>query len=310
MSVFFGHEFGTWKSGDGSQRFLIPSNAALSKSNKKLGESALELNGSAYAYTPSNIPETETLDVQAWVYLRRYNPNSGDFSWSQIIGNDGENAFSFRFLVAPDGRLLIDLRDTTGASAGFASNPGIVELNVWQHIRANKSPSQLRLYKNGAMVGSVPRSARIRASATAIRLGMNDRGIWATDGNLQSVRVSTDPCGDDGYIPNSAPFPDEPDAKIYTTAPPSFSSDIYRSGRGVIAGTVKIHGTSDVPAARKVGLFLRRTMERVAITWSDPVTGVYTFSGLQTIEPFFVASLDHTLAFDGVLHDNIMAVAP
>lgn len=94
------------------------------------------------------------------------------------------------------------------------------------------------------------------------------------------------------------------------TPSPAVSRDVLRGGAGVISSTVKIHGTSDVPAARKVGLFLRRTMERVAITWSDPVTGIYTFSDLQTIEPFFIASLDHTLAFDGVLHDNIMAVAP
>ena len=95
-----------------------------------------------------------------------------------------------------------------------------------------------------------------------------------------------------------------PSGRVYA------GSNVYQSGRGIISGTVKIHGTADVPAARRVGLFLRRTMERVAITWSDPVTGIYTFSGLQTVEPFFVASLDYSLTFDGVLHDNIMAVAP
>ena len=89
------------------------------------------------------------------------------------------------------------------------------------------------------------------------------------------------------------------------------SADIYRGGPGRIAGTVKVHGTvTDTPAARRVGLFRRRTMERVAITWSDPVTGAYSFSGLPIEEPYFVCGLDHTLTFDGVLHDNIFAEVP
>lgn len=90
-----------------------------------------------------------------------------------------------------------------------------------------------------------------------------------------------------------------------------FSPDVYRSGPGVIQGTVKVHGVvADTPASRKVGLFLRRTMERVAVTWSDPITGAYSFSSLLLTEPYFVCGLDHTLEFDGVLHDNISAVLP
>lgn len=88
------------------------------------------------------------------------------------------------------------------------------------------------------------------------------------------------------------------------------SPSVFRAGPGRISGTVKVHGAViDTPASRKVGLFLRRTMDRVAITWSDPVTGVYVFTGLPTVEPYFVCGLDHTLAFDGVLHDNIYAEA-
>ena len=89
------------------------------------------------------------------------------------------------------------------------------------------------------------------------------------------------------------------------------SADIFASGPGRISGTVKVHGAvTDTPAARKVGLFRRRTLERVAITWSDPVTGAYAFSGLSIEEPYFVCGLDHTLTFDGVLHDNIFAEVP
>lgn len=84
----------------------------------------------------------------------------------------------------------------------------------------------------------------------------------------------------------------------------------FCTGPGMITSTVKVRGTSDVPAQRQVGLYSCRSRQLVQATWSDPVTGVYAFSGVATDEPFFVVSWDHTGVFDAVVHDRIFASLP
>lgn len=77
----------------------------------------------------------------------------------------------------------------------------------------------------------------------------------------------------------------------------------YRSGAGRITGIVKSKG---VPAPRKIGLFVQRTLDRIAVTWSD-ANGVFSFSGLLPDERYFVVALDHTSDTHGGIHDKTVA---
>lgn len=96
-------------------------------------------------------------------------------------------------------------------------------------------------------------------------------------------------------------------APLRTLPPPT---PPFFGGKGQITSTVKVHGTSDLPAQRRVGLYSCASRQLVRLTWSDPVTGAYAFSGVATGEPFFVVSWDHTGVFDAVVHDRIFASLP
>ena len=62
-------------------------------------------------------------------------------------------------------------------------------------------------------------------------------------------------------------------------------------GGGVIADSVTVNGQ---PVGRRVSAYLQRSGELVAETWSDPLTGAYTLSGMAILVPFRVVSDDHT----------------
>ena len=80
------------------------------------------------------------------------------------------------------------------------------------------------------------------------------------------------------------------------------------AGAGQIRGTVKKKALPDnLPLARKVRLYHDRSGQLVAETWSDPVTGVYLFQGLDLDEVYTALALDHTHTFRAVAADNLAA---
>lgn len=62
-------------------------------------------------------------------------------------------------------------------------------------------------------------------------------------------------------------------------------------GGGVITDVVTVNGQ---PVGRRVQAYLQSSGELVAQTWSDPLTGVYTFTGLATGTFFRLVADDHT----------------
>jgi len=58
---------------------------------------------------------------------------------------------------------------------------------------------------------------------------------------------------------------------------------------------------NNIPASRRVCLFTAKDFRLMAVTWSDPVTGVYTFTRLKE-QSYFVWSDDYLQLFDPVSH--------
>lgn len=80
------------------------------------------------------------------------------------------------------------------------------------------------------------------------------------------------------------------------------------SGPGQITGTVKKKALpNNLPLDRKVRLYHDRSGQLVAETWSDAVTGVYLFQGLDLGEVYTALALDHTHTFRAVAADNLAA---
>jgi hypothetical protein len=84
--------------------------------------------------------------------------------------------------------------------------------------------------------------------------------------------------------------------------------DMEHGGDGTITGTVKVKGTpNNLPVSRKVRL--NRDVDALCIreTWSDPITGAYTFAEIDRTVSYTVLSYDYTESFRAVVADRVLA---
>lgn len=82
--------------------------------------------------------------------------------------------------------------------------------------------------------------------------------------------------------------------------------DIYDGGRGCIVGTVREKSTpANTPLRRRVVLLVMPGSRAIRETWSDAVTGVYSFSEIAMGRTYSVLSYDHTGIYRAVAADNL-----
>lgn len=77
--------------------------------------------------------------------------------------------------------------------------------------------------------------------------------------------------------------------------------NIYQGGAGTIQGTVTIE---NIPGARQVRLFDKRSGLVVAETWSSP-TGHYEFNNVAADREYFVVAHDHLRVYNAVVQDML-----
>src|SRR5512137_11964 len=78
-------------------------------------------------------------------------------------------------------------------------------------------------------------------------------------------------------------------------------------GTGVIAGTVAEKTTpTNRPLRRRVLCLEQTRWIAVGETWSDAVTGAYTFRNLNPKLPYVVIAFDHTGSYRAVIADNLL----
>jgi len=97
------------------------------------------------------------------------------------------------------------------------------------------------------------------------------------------------------------------DAQLYTGLGGVWSQHEEAAGfigNAQLSGTVAISG---VPASRLVVLFDHYTMRPVASTWSDPVTGAYSFTGLALNKKYLLVCDDYTQTYNAAVADWVEA---
>jgi hypothetical protein len=95
---------------------------------------------------------------------------------------------------------------------------------------------------------------------------------------------------------------------VRTKTYPSLQRNVVvLDGSGQITGTVK--NAPSTPVRRKVLLMDEATQQTIRETWSDAVTGAYSFTHIAMGRNYTVISYDHTLAFRAVVADRVMAEA-
>lgn len=190
--------------------------------------------------------------------------------------------------------------------------------NAWQHIAIVRSGNTWTVYVNGVSAGSGTNTNSIDCTVSGI--GGSVSGTNYFNGYVDEVRITK---GIARYTSNFTPPTQAfdnvtrnyflPDATILTCKPADFSGfavskkmneplltspNYYDGGVFSITGYVLYN---NVPASRRVCLFTAKDFRLIATVWSDPVTGVYTFSRLKE-QSYFVWSDDYLQIFDPVSH--------
>ena len=85
-----------------------------------------------------------------------------------------------------------------------------------------------------------------------------------------------------------------------------FSFDQNR-GSATLSGTVKAFGSPNQPLHRRVILIEERSGNVIRETWSDAITGAYSFPEISPQLKYTVVAYDHTGIYSAVIADNLSA---
>ncbi|MBR7793774.1 LamG domain-containing protein [Undibacterium sp. FT147W] len=261
--------------------------AAVSTTLNKTGTASLKLNGGNDALTSTtgvSLPADFT--VETWAYMTAY-PSSYAVIAIGLPSNFGIYVKGQKVMLYFFSEYNFDVT---------------LPLNQWFHIAMVRLSGAISLYVNGTLIG-VPFSQPNAASITAIG-SANGLGFI---GYIDNIRISTMA----RYTGDFTPAPDidiekpVPNAKIVNAI--RSENDLYFGGNGKITGTTKVKGTPDYAVHRRVRLLRDIDGRIVRETWSDPVTGAYTFNNISSAIKYTVIAYDYNHQFKAVIADNLTA---
>ncbi len=92
----------------------------------------------------------------------------------------------------------------------------------------------------------------------------------------------------------------------FSVQAPCFNlKDAIHGGNGRVSGTTKVKGSPNVAVRRRVRLLRERDGMMIRETWSDPVTGAYSFDYINENYQYTVISYDHDHNHRAVIADNL-----
>jgi RNA polymerase sigma factor (sigma-70 family) len=129
--------------------------------------------------------------VAAWVFKsaatadyggivgRRTGSDYADL-WTLLYGLDSNDNYSF-------------LTTTTLGGYTISGPSSVTDLNAWVHIAGVYDGAQMRLYRNGVLVGSGPCSGDFAEETSPVMIGASDRGIYGVgefaQAGIDEVRI-------------------------------------------------------------------------------------------------------------------------
>jgi hypothetical protein len=145
---------------------------------------ALTFNGSSSRVTlpdSASRPLSGAFTLEAWV-----NPTSVSSAWRDVIEKGNDNYY----LMAtsenqgrPAGGAIV------GGSYGEAVGTAVLATGTWTHLAATYDGSALRLYVNGALAATTPKSGAVTVSSSALTIGSDPFYGQYFAGSLDEVRI-------------------------------------------------------------------------------------------------------------------------
>lgn len=160
--------------------------------------SALSFNGtnSWVTVNGSNLLDlTTAMTLEAWIY-----PTTAMSGWRTTVTKEGVSPVSAYYLYA-NSDTNQPANGVTIAGTEYALKTGSTPaLNAWTHLAATYDGAMQRLYINGTLVGSQPRTGSIQTTANPLRIGGNS--LWgeyftgSIDGRSEDLQPRARPAGD------------------------------------------------------------------------------------------------------------------
>jgi hypothetical protein len=214
-----------------------------------------------------------------------------------------------------DNKLYYEPTDTAISVSGQPGAPQVVgdimyfDVNLddgTMALRKNNSAWSSRVSLPNFVVGSgyvidmqAPSSSGYPWSATLLTtqeelFGVVPSGAMAWDG-YTGTNPFQDPADSRGSSPSRALTVSSAPVDPVRIASPNrvrMARDMEFGGGGTIYGTTKIKGTPNTPTKARVRLLRDRDGLLARETWSDPATGAYSFTGIDTAQKFTALAQD------------------
>ena len=210
---------------------------------------------------------------------------------------------------------------TPGTQMATITGATSILANVWYHVAYERQGSTFRLLLQGAVDGSVVDTAAIADSTNPVLFGIDPSTSGrAFSGYMDEIRIGTVDRYKGAYVVPARPFPDSASSgnaflppltrtrfdrgnlACQATVGPhqtkwirslSLARDVEFGGQGTVYGTTKTKGTPANTATKaRVVLLHQRSKQPVRETWSDPVTGAFAFTGIDTTQQFLTLAED------------------
>jgi chitodextrinase len=150
--------------------------------------------GGAIVLTGANsgvdIPDSPSLDLTTGMTLEAWvNPTASPSAWRDVVykGNDNYYLEASSTNGTPAGG------GTFGGAGANAFGAGPLPVNTWTHLALTYDGSTLRMYVNGAQVGTQPQTGAISTSTNPLQLGGDVFYGQGFDGKIDEVRVYNGP---------------------------------------------------------------------------------------------------------------------
>ncbi len=286
----------------------VNGNAKLSAEQSKFGGTSLKLNGDADLLSfPDVSLGNGDWTIECWVYFR-----TAPSTYAALMVRSGVGGIYYY------GGNLIQYPYATG-------NNSPISINTWHHICAMRSADKLYLYVDGVAGSSTP---TVGGEFIISAIGADGSRVQGSQSYIDDVRITVGIARYEGnFTPPGAHDATRPDlfakgmripvkaAAVPTTtasvkAPHLTTAsrkeaDLFYGGNGRVSGSVKKKGAPDTPVSTRVRLYTDRDGVMIRETWSDPVTGAYSFGHIAMNVKYTVITYDHTHNFRAVVADNL-----
>ena len=170
------------------------------------GFHSLSLNGtSSYVSVPNSasISISGPITIEAWIKVNAINGNYQDIVCKESYGQAGTGG-GYEFAITNTGKVRLDLYQSHNQYT-TAIGSTTVSTGVWHHVAGVFDGSQIRVYLNGVLDGSLSTGNGPASGTSALHIGRSTYTTYYFGGLIDEVRISAAALYSSNFTPGLGP---------------------------------------------------------------------------------------------------------